>query len=79
MINHNSFYGSLAKKEGTITLSSNDQPSIGEEGNASGVRSQNWERFGSEGVGGLPHSRGLSIQIDQIQGFKTEPNQLKKI
>ena len=29
MINHNSFYRSLVKKGGAITLSSNDQPSIG--------------------------------------------------
>ena len=29
MMNHNNFYRSLAKKGGTITLLSNDQPSIG--------------------------------------------------
>ena len=29
MIDHNSFYRSLAKKGGTITLPSNDQPIIG--------------------------------------------------
>ena len=48
MINHNSFYRSLAKKGGTITLSSNYQPSIGDfsiekEGSTSGVCSQNLE------------------------------------
>ena len=48
MINHKNFCRSLAKKGGTITLSSNDQPSIGDfsigkEGSASGVCSQNWE------------------------------------
>lgn len=53
MINHKNFYRSLAKKGGTITLSSNDQPSIGafsigNEGSASGACSQNWESFGSE-------------------------------
>ena len=53
MINHKSFYRSLAKKGGTITLSSNDQPSIGsfsigEVGSALGACSQNWERFGSD-------------------------------
>ena len=44
---------SLEKKGGTITLSSNDQPSIGafsigKEGSALGACSQNWERA-SEG------------------------------
>ena len=52
MINHKNFCRSLTKKGGTITLSLNDQPSIGafsigEVGSASGVCSQNWERFGS--------------------------------
>ena len=42
MMNHNNFYRSLAKKGGTITLLSNDQPtigafSIGEVGSVSGV------------------------------------------
>ena len=49
MINHNIFYRSLAKKGGTITLSSNDQPSIGafsieKEGSILRVP---WEHFGS--------------------------------
>ena len=53
MINHKNFCKSLAKKGGTITLSSNDLPSIGafnigKEGSALGACSQNWERFGSE-------------------------------
>ena len=66
MINHNNFYMSLEKKGGSITLSSNDQPSIGafsigKEGSASGAP---WERVpktesilgasfgsGSKGVG----------------------------
>ena len=39
---------SFAKKGGTITLSSNDQPSIGEVQNALGACSQKWEHFGSE-------------------------------
>ena len=50
MINHKNFCRSLAKKGGTITLplSSNDQPSIGafsigKEGSALGVCSQNLE------------------------------------
>ena len=57
MINHNSFYRSLAKKGDTITLSSNDQPSIGEVGSASGVHSQNWEHFARRG--NSPCSRAL--------------------
>ena len=53
MINHKFFCRSLAKKGGTITLSLNDQPSIGafsigNEGSTLGVCSQNWERA-SEG------------------------------
>ena len=67
MINHKKTYTSLAKKGGTITLSSNDQPSIGafrigKVGSALGACSQNWERFGSElqererGGGGRSHA-----------------------
>ena len=56
MINHKNFCRSLAKKGGTITLSSNDQPSIGafsivKEGSALGAfweqafeGSELWER-----------------------------------
>ena len=68
MINHKNFCRSLAKNGGTITLPSNDQPSIGafsigKEGSVSGAP---WERFGSElskeasfvrggeGMGGAP-------------------------
>ena len=52
MINHKNFCRSLAKKGGTITLSLNDQPSIGafsigKEGSALGACSQNWEHFGA--------------------------------
>ena len=53
MINDKNFCRSLAKKGVTITLSSNDQPSIGalsigKVESALGVCSQNWERFGTE-------------------------------
>ena len=66
MINHNSFYRSLAKKGGTITLSSNDQPSIGafsigKEGNALGarIRRKRASRAGARGWGVLPCNIGL--------------------
>ena len=62
MINHNNFYRSLAKKGGTLTLSSNYQPSIGEVGSASGVL---WERALGEGAegGALPRSRGVEYYL----------------
>ena len=67
MINHKNFCTSLAKKGGTITLSLNDQPSIGafsigKEGSALGACSQNWECFVSE----LPK--------EVSSGSESEPN-----
>ena len=78
MNNHNNFCKSLAKKGGTITLSSNDQPcigafSIGKEGSASGAL---WEHApktgsvlgasfvsGSNGVGGAPTQHRIQLKF----------------
>lgn len=70
MINHNYFYMSLAMKGGTITLSSNDQPSIGafsigEVGSASGSP---WERFGSE----LPKEASFGSGSEGVGGAPTQ-------
>lgn len=74
MINHNSFYKSLVKKGGIITLSSNDQSSIGEVGNASGAWSQTGSVLGTSsrrerasgvgaGVGGVGGTRSRALEV----------------
>ena len=65
MISHNNFYRSLAKKGGTITLPSNDQPSIGafSIGEVGSASIEFWERASGVGEKGGWQSHATKVYL----------------